>query len=75
MEEKDIYKELTAKMVKVFGWEMLAKGSMSRSEIIMMVGELVRSQGLENVTEQHLVGIRDIMDGTLEEALSQKRPI
>ena len=75
MEEKDIYKELTAKMVKVFGWEMLAKGSMSRSEIIMMVESLVISQGLENVTEQHLVGIRDIMDGTLEEALFQKRPI
>lgn len=75
MEEKDIYKELTAKMVKVFGWEMLAKGSMSRSEIIMMVESLVNSQGLENVTEQHLVGIRDIMDGTLEEALFQKRPI
>ena len=75
MEEKDIYKELTAKMVKVFGMGMLREGSMSRAEIIMMVESLVISQGLENVTEQHLVGIRDIMDGTLEEALSQKRPI
>ena len=75
MEEKDIYKELTAKMVKVFGMGMLREGSMSRAEIIMMVESLVISQGLENVTEQHLVGIRDIMDGTLEEALFQKRPI
>lgn len=63
MEEKDIYKELSDKMIKVFGWDMLAKGSMSRSEIIMMVESLVESQGLENVTELQLEGIKEIMDG------------
>lgn len=75
MEEKDIYKDLSAKMVKVFGRETLLEESLTQSEIMMMVESLVESQGLENVTEQHLVGIRDIMDGTLEEALFQKRPI
>jgi len=30
---------------------------------MMMVENLVKSQGLENVTEDHLQGIKEIMDG------------
>lgn len=63
MEEKDIYKELSAKMTKVFGTALLKEGSMSRSEIIRMVSNLIDSQGVENVQELQLEGIKEIMLG------------
>ncbi len=63
MEEKDIYRELSGKLIKVFGRETLLEESLTQSEIMMMVENLVKSQGLENVTEDHLQGIKEIMDG------------
>lgn len=63
MAEKDTYRELSAKMFRVFGAEALEEGSHSLSEITAMVSRLVDRKGPENVTELQLEGIREILDG------------
>jgi len=61
--EKDTYRELSEKMVRVFGAEVFRSQSAERSEITAMVSRLADQIGLENVTELSLVGIREILDG------------
>ncbi len=63
MAEKDIYRDLSERMFRVFGAEALEEGSHSLSEITAMVSSLVDQIGPENVTELNLVGIREILDG------------
>ena len=63
MAEKDTYRGLSEKMVRVFGAEVFRSQSTERSEITAMASRLVDQIGLENVTELNLVGIREILDG------------
>ena len=62
MKEKDIYKDLFQKVKTVFG-ESVRPGSLERNTILNMVGSLADKIGPENVTELHLVGIQEILNG------------
>ena len=66
--EVDIYKDLYQKMKKVFGWEALQKGSPESVMLINLSADLADNIGIENVTEESLIGIAEVVYGEADEA-------
>jgi hypothetical protein len=66
--EQDIYKDLVLRMRDIFSPERLAEGSPDRNTIFSMVGDIVDFHGDPNlVTDLELEGVRDVMDGLMDE--------
>ena len=64
----DIYEDLYLKMEKVFGAEALQKGSPERGTLYNMTENLAKSIGIENITEESLMGIAKAAYGEADEA-------
>ena len=64
----DTYEDLCLTLEKVFGTEALQKGSPERGTIFNLAGNLVDNIGLENITEESLVGLAEVVYGEADEA-------